>query len=544
MSTTLLDLLEQPPAGGTPVGLDDWMFSVELGIPLPESALYDFAIYDTDRYSDNVAWRDLTGWVRGVEWTRGADEPGGAPRTGVATITLDNRSGEWTPWDFEDAAAYRRPGTLIRFATYTPDGDWLPQFGGIVESWEEETDGLGHERIVTVTLMETVGLLAWTTAQTVAPVGAAETASARWTRLLNTPSGVWPYGFFEEYVSGTTMQATTMQQNRLAELNVTADSIDGYFRSHRSGKAMVEAAHPPLIPGYLGPTVSRYDATAAKYDDSVTVYAASPGADSTTMRPATFYFAGVVLRPDVAGYSTPDHNGQVVASFVYDGDSMVTANDADALANDVRLTRNGGVQQVREDLPSIGKYGRRTLSRASLINDDDTTVATIATRILSRRSNMVLRVVSVDLWCRPDNLKGIMVLDLMDAVTVVLPDNQLAVKGNITSVEHSVSARTASALLWTCRLGLTTYPGLVARQHADITAVATVTVVDVAHPERLALADIAATVEVVAVPSIQRLELAAAVADVAVVVEYAYRYETCLTEGAATVTVSDVHTVA
>jgi hypothetical protein len=331
----------------------------------------------------------------------------------------------------------------------------------------------------------------------------------------------------------------------LAELNVTADSIDGYFRSHRSGKAMVEAAHPPLIPGYLGPAVTRYDAAAATYDGATVTYSAAPGADSTTMRPATFYFAGVVLRPDAAGYSTPDVNGQVVASFVYDGDSMVTANDADALANDVRLTRNGGVQQVGEDLPSIGKYGRRTLSRAALLNATDATVATYAARILSRRSNMVLRVVSVDLWCRPENIKGIMMLDLMDAVTVVLPDNELAVKGNITSVEHSISARTPSALLWTCRLGLTTYPGLTARQQLEVDVHATVTVLDVAHPERLRLADIAATIELVEVARPERLATVIT-ATVVIVVEYVYRYELLevVPPPQVTITVSDVHTVA
>jgi hypothetical protein len=103
--TTLLDLIEMPPTGGTLVGLDDWRLAVELGIPIADSAVYDDAVYD-DAYFSDISWQDLTGSVRGLEWSRGSDEPGGRPRTGVATITLDNRDGQWTPWDFEQVAAY------------------------------------------------------------------------------------------------------------------------------------------------------------------------------------------------------------------------------------------------------------------------------------------------------------------------------------------------------------------------------------------------------------------------------------------------------
>jgi hypothetical protein len=404
--------------------------------------------------------------------------------------------------------------------------------------------------------MESVGQLATIDDQAVTAVGASEIAGNRFRRLLN--DAAWGFGFFEEYVAATTMQATTMEANRLAELHRTADSIDGYFRAHRSGKAMVEAAHPPLTPTYLGPAVSRYDDPASVYDGPTVTYATTPIADWTTIRPATFYYSGIVLRPDAASVSTPDANGQVVAGFVYDGDSLVPANDADAIANDVRLTRTGGIKQVAEDAVSIDRYGRHTLSRNGLFNTTDGSLATYASRILGRRKNLVLRVVSVDLWCRPENLQAIMMLDLMDAVTVVLPDNHLAVKGHITSVEHSVSPRSPSAVLWTCRLGLMTYPGLTARQQLDIVATATVSVTDVQHPERLRIG-ITSTVSAVAIAGPERLALAVITSTVTLKVEYVYRYELpeidavstftveavanperCLIEATATVTVLDI----
>lgn len=436
-------------AHGVPIGNDDWKLAVEIAFPAEGASLYDEALYDTGIYSDLV-WTDVTPFVRGLSWLRGADAPGGRPSTGTATITIDNRSGDWYPWN----NAYYQPGTLFRIVTFrSMDDDWVPQFCGPVEVWGTGSAGLNADKWITVQLTETVGVLGLIDNNALdTPEGAGETGGQRADRLLN--AAVWQWGFNDEALSAIPVQSTEMSLNRLAELHLTADSTDTYFRSHRSGIAMLEQQDETMHPTSTPPNESRYGA--AIYDTNEY----SDPIQWATARTATYYYRRFEIRPDAPGIALPDANGRVLAQVVYDGDSVQASADPDILVNDARLANVGGVQKVGVDVVSQGKYGIRSYSRNDLITQSGSDVQVLADAIVARRANRSLQVSSARLHRLNGNGPAMWIIDVSDPVTVVLPDYK-AVEGKVTGLEHNITAMTPNALLWTTTLRFETRPGFV-----------------------------------------------------------------------------------
>jgi hypothetical protein len=272
-------------------------------------------------------------------------------------------------------------------------------------------------------------------------------------RLLD--AALWPYGFYNEAASPITLLSTDMSLNRLAELHLTADSVDCWFRSHRSGLAMLEQVDVVQHPSYSPPIEARWGA--AVWDVSLW------STDTTiwhTLRPASYYFRGIELRPDQGGTSLPDENGRVLLSLVYDADSLVGRNDLELVRNDIRLAKEGGTQQVARDDLSIGLYGEVTYQRNDLKTQNDANVLAIAQGIRDRSAHRVLRVEEVSFFGRPENLFGLMVIDIGDPVTVVLP-NYLAVQGHVIGVRHDITPQSVEQPTWTTVLSLETYEGFI-----------------------------------------------------------------------------------
>jgi len=451
-----LDLISQRPEGGIPQGCEDWRFVVQGAFPPPGAAKWGEMVWGTFVWSE-VVWTDMTPSWRGLSWERGVDVPGERPKTGTATITLDNRDRQWSPWG-EDATYYR-PATLIRVVVYREDAtDWIAQFTGEVETWTEGSEGNGADRWVTIELTETVGRLGLIDANELAvPVGVGEDAGARIDRLLE--GAVWGYGFYNEAAPAFPLQSTKMSANRLAELHLTADSTDTYFRSHRSGTAMLEQVDPALHPSYSPPNTFRWGSM--KWGEFTW---SDPEISWYTARHSSVYYRSLELRPDKAALILPDISGRVTAQMVYDADSLVPANDPDLVRNDIRLASVGGTQQVAEDLPSQGRYGKRSYPRNDLITQHAADVMTIAERIRDRRAYKVLRVASVDLTARfgggpaGTNMPALMVADVGDPVSVALPDYR-GVSGHITGVRHEVVACTPERVDWRTTLNLDTADG-------------------------------------------------------------------------------------
>ncbi len=76
------------------------------------------------------------------------------------------------------------------------------------------------------------------------------------------------------------------------------------------------------------------------------------------------------------------------------------------LYNDVRLTREGGVEQATGDMSSQAAYGKRTLSKTGMLNTTDADVLTVAQALRDKYKTPVLRVPAITIRPEqdPDNL--------------------------------------------------------------------------------------------------------------------------------------------
>lgn len=373
--------LQSPPAdraAGIPIGWDypdPWRLQVEL-FTSPNGALWSeaaspagkvTAVWGTSVWGESPAWQNITDDVTGIEWTRGADQRNGRPRTGVLNVELRNRDGRYSPAN-RDGALYvaddYRPGTLIRVSVVCEDDTtfadgWIPQFTGIVESWADQSIGMGAVSTVRITAVESTGWLAKIDdLELSAAVGDDDRLGERIVRLLDAASS--PFGLIDNYTApyedavygllgGANdylyhLQATTMAQNRLTECYLTADSM-GYrgFRSHRSGAFLLDIQLAP------------HD-----YDPSWTLADLNPAANRF-----------VVFTP--RQHALTDR-----ARLVYDPDTLTIRNDDEGIVNKVTVDIAGGSNPLTvEDGKSIGRDGLRPFARYDYISKDRSSLPTV-----------------------------------------------------------------------------------------------------------------------------------------------------------------------
>lgn len=193
---------------------------------------------------------------------------------------------------------------------------------------------------------------------------------------------------------------------------------------------------------------------------------ATPGGSSVLA-----FDGGDVAGMAVTATSFPASTGQTVtlvgsvlaavdASLVYAA-PFTSANDLEALVNDVRLARVGGTQYVAEDATSIGRWKRRvTLARGDLLNSADNNVEAIAAAIRDRRSNVTRRPGGITVMSMPgqlnSNMPGMCIIDIGDECTVVHP-NGTRIPAAVASMRHQLSPMSGTALLWTCEVAFDVY---------------------------------------------------------------------------------------
>jgi hypothetical protein len=184
----------------------------------------------------------------------------------------------------------------------------------------------------------------------VAPVGAGEDSGARVSRILNNLN--WPVEDRLIDIGDTTLQATTLQGNGLAELQLVTDSEYGEFYMDADGIAVFRRRHAIL-------------------------------ADTRSNTPqATF--------GDGGGSEIPYR------------DTAVDSDDA-TMANYVSITRVGGVEQVVEDTTSETRYLRKTYPRSDLIMQTDSDALNYAAMILYQHKDPEVRFSAIELGVpRPD----------------------------------------------------------------------------------------------------------------------------------------------
>lgn len=205
------------------------------------AGLWDVGVWDVDLWGPDVVWQDVSAWVRSVETDRKFDSRMRTWQAGTFTVVLDNRDGRFSPDNLDPAAPYVvagisgvRPGCPARILlTYA--GVTYPLFWGYCTSWDEgwalhePRDG---DAYTTVTGVDVWGQLGRAKGHEVGAVGGSESYGARIARLL-TAAGFT--GVMALDTGVTTMQATTLADDRIAEINKTAQSEGGLVWAEADG---------------------------------------------------------------------------------------------------------------------------------------------------------------------------------------------------------------------------------------------------------------------------------------------------------------------
>jgi len=450
---TVAELCQRPPAAGRGalIGIGDWRLVVEALLPADGPSIWGVGKWG-DAQWNVLAWEDLTPWVRGLEWARGSDEPYGRPRVGDLTVTLDSSDDRWSPWNPAPplgGPAYFAPGTIVRVGVRSASdprcSGWLPQITAIVDTWGQTYVGLGADRFVDLTAVETLRDLATIDDHALGGVvGGGENPVERITRLLDAAE--WKYGLNVEaqhllVTPGSyPLQSTDMSSNRLAECYLTGDSCDTQFRTDRTGAALLTNVE---YVGNAGP------------------------ADETLLPLAALSWVGSAKVPYIGfDWMTRPSTSTDVQFVAYDPDSFDAPNSDDAVINDARFARVGGSQQTFEQIASISRFGRRTLVRNDLIVSSDLVVAQQAQYLTIRRALNTLRINALTVNTTDlGELAGLVVLaaDVQSAVYAYPPDHIAAstpgrvyVGGFIASMKHQVVARNGQSVTWQTTFGIDT----------------------------------------------------------------------------------------
>lgn len=411
VTSTSLKLQEPPAAGrGYPIGAGDWRLVIERLVGT--GSLWGASKWGTAKWGGG-GWEDLSDEFRGMSWRRGSDEPVGRPRAGQITIDIGNVADVLSPWENYPST---RPGTIMRAglisATDTRADGWIPLWTGTVEDWPvtyiaARSSGHRADSYVRVTLTETMSMLATIDDNALgSPVGAGDRIVTRLARLLDNVR--WKYGLLELWPPAgeptATLQSTDMAMNRAAECYVAADSTGTIVRSDVTGALVVT-------------TIDQ---------------------DRPTRLADFSSLFGIPMLGLVGDDDTP-------TQLWYDADSFVTANNRDAIRNDMRWARVGGTQQVVEHPISIGRFGRRTDRRTDLQCQTDGQVLALAKAAVNLKARTALRVESVSVTStgRPEAMLRVAAADVHDRVWAFPPTSKLvdlvgSSFGLIRSMDHQV----------------------------------------------------------------------------------------------------------
>ena len=153
--------------------------------------------------------------------------------------------------------------------------------------------------------------------------------------------------------------------------------------------------------------------------------------------------------------------GSINYNFADDGSGIAFQNasvnyDADILLNDVTVTRLGGTAQNAFNQSSIDTYFIHSGSRSDVLMQTDAVALSMAQMILSTRSDVELRIDSVQLNLEDGSDTGRCVaglnIELLDAVSVtkVMPGNSLAQQNLLVQgLSHDFTNRSIVTTVYT-----------------------------------------------------------------------------------------------
>lgn len=333
---------------------------VEVGFTAPSTGLYSHlddasrGLLDTATLAPDGIWIQVPGYVMSVATRRGAtraDGPNLRYEAGSATVVFTDAERRFDPTNLDGpyvsaGVTQVEPMRPIRVRA-TWDGVTYNVWRGYVDEWKIEYRN-DADAIVTATCFDAFTVFASFDRNESGSVGAGETSGARIGRVLDSID----WGDTDRVIATglSTLQATTLADNTLTELLLTADSELGEFYIDAEGRAVFRDRHAIL-------TETRSNTSQATFGDD-----------------------GVELR-----YSSI--NVDYSRSSIY---------------NVVSIAREGGTAQRVEDSASVDEYLTRTYTRTDLLVQTDAESLAHANFLLGQAAQPELRFAEMEISPRRD----------------------------------------------------------------------------------------------------------------------------------------------
>ncbi len=305
------------------------------------------AAFGVDPLTASPSYTDLTADVRSFTTRRGRDNISDRIRTGKATVILDNRAGDYTPFNtagantpdvipmvpFRISAQYDIPGAMSvgdAIGGQLDIGD-VPIFTGFVEGWKPVwTDGTDMTTKVTVK----DGIKLWNLFTVSGTYGPGGIRPALKEMLIDLE---WPAAWIDGYTGTVDTQRHSPTGSALTALRRLEDTDGGELFIQADGHSMF---HP------------------AAYRDGLTVV---------------------------------DTFGDGGGEYRYEHDPEFGFDDHQ-IWNSVSVLRRGGTTQTSTDATSISKYGERSLRLSDTLHTSNGAALGLAADLKARYKDPQLRV--------------------------------------------------------------------------------------------------------------------------------------------------------
>lgn len=334
--------------------------TVEIGFSSPSTEAYlhldDEARgkLDTAELAPDDLWVDVTDRVSSLTTRRGATRTAGPNvryEAGTCTVVLRNEDRALDPTNLDGpyvagGVTQVEPMRKVRIRA-TWDDVTYSLFWGYADGWQVTYPGLNKSDVILTATDAMKVFAAWDRDES-ASAGAGETTGARIDRILDAAD--WPDADRIIATGDSTVQATTLANNTLTELLLTADSEMGELYIDAEGRVVFRNRH-------------------ALVEDT----------RSNTSQ-GTFGDEDPELR-------------YVDAPLDYDSDSIY---------NLISIARDGGTAQVVEDAASRTAYLTRSYQRHDLILETDAECLSYAELLLYQGKDPELRFAEMTLRPRRD----------------------------------------------------------------------------------------------------------------------------------------------
>lgn len=318
-------------------------------------------------------WTNLADFTERVSTRRGRTRALESFDAGRANVVLDNSDRRFDPTNVDGpyviaGTSAIQPMRPVRVrAVYA--GRSYPLFSGYADAWDIEWDDPSMS-FTTLTATDAFKVLADFDPLEVSPVGGGEDSGARVNRILDNASFATEARAID--TGESTLQATNLSANALAELKLVADSERGQLYVDAEGKVTFKHRN-------------------ARNTETTSVERQVLYGDDDSYL--------LVEAPESYGYGEGPYGGGPyggTATFVSPTGQVPYADlsisfDDELIRNRANVARVGGTAQVASDGDSIARYLTHTFTRTDLLLETDDEAAQYAAAIVAGYKDGELR---------------------------------------------------------------------------------------------------------------------------------------------------------